>query len=57
MIYLGRLEVYNKDGEGIQIVPHCQPFLDPRYQDLEGNGETIPDALADFLEQVEALPE
>ena len=56
MIILGSLDVFNT-GDGIRITVNTEPYLDTRYEDLEGNGETLKDALADLLEQVERLPE
>ena len=55
-IFLGHIYVYRVDG-GITAVVDSDPFLNPDYDELEGNGETLTEALTDLQEQMEALPE
>jgi len=55
-LFLGGIAIYRLD-DGIRAVVNCTPFLNPDYDELEGNGETVTEALADLQEQMEALPQ
>jgi len=55
-IFLGAIAIYNTD-DGIQLKVNGEPFLRKDYDELEGNGETLLDALADLQEQMEELPQ
>lgn len=55
-VFLGGIGIYNVD-EGIQVKVNADPLLRRDYDELEGNGETLVEALADLQEQMEGLPE
>ena len=55
-IFLGGIGIYNVD-EGIQVKINADPLLRRDYDELEGNGKTLVEALFDLQEQIEGLPE
>ena len=55
-VFLGGIAIYRVD-EGFKVEVNDHPFLRHDYNELEGNGETVIEALSDLQEQMEALPE
>lgn len=54
---IGSIRIIDNHGESIRVVVATGPSLPYRYDQLEGEGETLAEALADLLDQIEEIPE